>query len=48
MQIHGRGALTFKERLSAERAYIEDLSVIRYLRILASTIAPVLRRTGAF
>jgi exopolysaccharide biosynthesis polyprenyl glycosylphosphotransferase len=48
MQIHGRGALTLTERLAAERAYVDDLSVIRDLRILASTIAPVLRRTGAF
>jgi exopolysaccharide biosynthesis polyprenyl glycosylphosphotransferase len=48
MQIYGRGRLTFEERLSVEREYVENLSVGRDLRILALTIAPVIRGTGAF
>jgi exopolysaccharide biosynthesis polyprenyl glycosylphosphotransferase len=48
MQIYGRGKLTFEERLSVEREYVENLSVGRDVRILALTIAPVIRGTGAF
>ena len=48
MQIYGRGRLTFEERLSVEREYVENLSVGRDIRILALTIAPVIRGTGAF
>jgi exopolysaccharide biosynthesis polyprenyl glycosylphosphotransferase len=48
MQIYGRGKLTFEERLSVEREYVENLSVGRDIRILALTIAPVIRGTGAF
>jgi len=48
MQIYGRGRLTFEERLAVEREYIENLSVGRDIRILALTIAPVVRGNGAF
>ena len=44
MQVHGRGELTFQERLAVEREYVENLSFGRDLRILALTIAPVIRR----
>lgn len=48
MQVYGRGALRFDERLAVERDYIENVSIGRDLRILALTIAPVLRRRGAY
>jgi len=48
MQIYGRGRLTFDERLAVEREYVENLSVGRDIRILALTVAPVIRGTGAF
>ena len=44
MQVYGRGALDFDERLAVERDYIENMSVGRDLRIIALTFAPVLRR----
>jgi len=48
MQVSGRGQLRFEERLALERDYIENLSLLRDLRILALTITPVLRRRGAY
>jgi lipopolysaccharide/colanic/teichoic acid biosynthesis glycosyltransferase len=48
MQIHGRGELTFEERLAVELDYVENLSVGRDLRILALTPVSVVRGTGAF
>ena len=48
MQVYGRGALRFDERLAVERDYIENVSIGRDLRILALTIVPVLRRRGAY
>ncbi len=47
MQINGRGVLTFDERLSIERAYIENLSIGVDLRILAMTIGAVFSGKGA-
>ena len=47
MQINGRGVLTFDERLSIERAYIENLSLATDIRILAMTIGAVLSGKGA-
>ena len=37
MQVHGRGELTFEERLAVELDYVENLSIGRDLRILALT-----------
>jgi len=48
MQVHGRGELTFAERLAVELDYVENLSLGRDLRILALTPVSVLRGTGAF
>ena len=48
MQIHGRGELTFEERLAVELDYVENLSISRDLRILTLTPLSVLRGTGAF
>ena len=48
MQVHGRGELTFAERLAVELDYVENLSLGRDLRILALTPVSVVRGTGAF
>jgi lipopolysaccharide/colanic/teichoic acid biosynthesis glycosyltransferase len=48
MQVHGRGDLTFAERLSIERDYVESLSIGRDLRIMAMTIPAALSGKGAF
>lgn len=48
MQVHGRGELTFDERLAVELDYVEHLSIARDLRILALTPVSVIRGTGAF
>jgi exopolysaccharide biosynthesis polyprenyl glycosylphosphotransferase len=48
MQVYGRGALTFAERLAAEADYIENISVLRDAKILARTLPVVLRGTGAY
>jgi lipopolysaccharide/colanic/teichoic acid biosynthesis glycosyltransferase len=48
MQVHGRGELTFEERLAVELDYVENLSIGRDLRILALTPVSVARGTGAF
>ena len=48
MQVYGRGALTFHERLALEREYIESLSVRRDLKILALSIVPIVTGRGAF
>ena len=48
MQIHGRGELTFEERLAVELDYVENVSIGRDLRILALTPVSVIRGTGAF
>jgi exopolysaccharide biosynthesis polyprenyl glycosylphosphotransferase len=47
MQVNGRGVLTFDERLSIERSYIENLSMGTDLRILAMTIGVVFSGKGA-
>lgn len=48
MQIFGRGALTFDERLAVERDYIEQQSLSRDLRVIALTLAAVVRGDGAY
>jgi len=47
MQVNGRGVLTFDERLSIERSYIENMSIGTDLRILAMTISVVSSGKGA-
>jgi lipopolysaccharide/colanic/teichoic acid biosynthesis glycosyltransferase len=47
MQVHGRGELTFAERLAVERDYIENISIARDLRIMAMTFPAVLSGRGA-
>jgi lipopolysaccharide/colanic/teichoic acid biosynthesis glycosyltransferase len=48
MQVFGRGQLTFEERLTLERDYVENLSLGRDLRILALTLPAVIAGDGAF
>jgi exopolysaccharide biosynthesis polyprenyl glycosylphosphotransferase len=48
MQVYGRGLLTFEERLSVERDYVESLSFGRDLRILLLTLPAVVRGSGAY
>lgn len=48
MQVHGRGELTFQERLAVEREYVENYSLRKDLQILLRTAAAVLRGRGAF
>jgi len=47
MQVNGRGVLTFDERLSIERTYIENLSLAADLRILVMTVGAVFGGRGA-
>ena len=48
MQVHGRGDLTFAERLALELDYVENLSLARDLKIVARTIPIVVRGHGAY
>ncbi|MGA9762557.1 MAG: sugar transferase [Gaiellaceae bacterium] len=48
MQVNGRGALFFHERLALEREYIENMSIFRDLRILLMTVSAIMTRRGAY
>jgi len=48
MQVYGRGELMFPERLAVEREYIENLTLVRDIRILLMTLPAVFGRRGAF
>ena len=48
MQVYGRGELTFDERLAVEREYVENLSLMRDIRIVLMTLPVVFGRRGAF
>ena len=48
MQVFGRGALSFSERLAVELDYVENLSLSRDLRILFQTLPAIFRGTGAY
>ncbi len=48
MQVYGRGELSFEERLSVEREYVENLSLARDIRIVLMTLPAVFGRRGAF
>jgi exopolysaccharide biosynthesis polyprenyl glycosylphosphotransferase len=48
MQVFGRGALEFEERLAVEREYIENVSLGRDLRILLMTLPVVVSGKGAY
>ncbi len=48
MQVYGRGALRFDERLAVERDYVENYSLRRDLRILLLTASAVVGGGGAY
>jgi exopolysaccharide biosynthesis polyprenyl glycosylphosphotransferase len=48
MQVHGRGQLTFQERLAVEREYVENYSLVKDLRILLRTAGAIFRADGAY
>jgi exopolysaccharide biosynthesis polyprenyl glycosylphosphotransferase len=48
MQVHGRGELSFQERLSVEREYVENYSLRKDVEILFQTFAAVFSGRGAF
>ena len=48
MQVYGRGELQWDERLAVEREYVENMSLGRDLRIIALTLATVVRGRGAY
>jgi exopolysaccharide biosynthesis polyprenyl glycosylphosphotransferase len=48
MQVHGRGELSFNERMSVEREYVENYSLRKDVKILCQTLAAVVSGRGAF
>jgi exopolysaccharide biosynthesis polyprenyl glycosylphosphotransferase len=48
MQVHGRGELTFQERMAIEREYVENYSLKKDLRILLRTASATFRADGAY
>jgi exopolysaccharide biosynthesis polyprenyl glycosylphosphotransferase len=48
MQVHGRGELTFAERLAVEREYVENYSFRKDVSLLLKTAGAVLRGRGAY
>jgi exopolysaccharide biosynthesis polyprenyl glycosylphosphotransferase len=48
MQVHGRGELTFQERLSVEREYVENYSLRKDVKILFQTFYAVISGRGAY
>ena len=48
MQVHGRGDLSFSERLAVELDYIENLSLGRDVLIILHTIPVIVRGVGAY
>jgi len=48
MQVHGRGELTFAERLAVEREYVENYAFRKDVSLLLRTAGAVVRGRGAF
>ena len=48
MQVHGRGELTFQERLAVEREYVENYTFDKDVRILLRTVSTILKARGAY
>ncbi|MBS1868989.1 MAG: exopolysaccharide biosynthesis polyprenyl glycosylphosphotransferase [Actinobacteria bacterium] len=48
MQVHGRGELTFAERVAIEREYVENHSLRKDASILLQTVGAVVAGRGAF
>jgi exopolysaccharide biosynthesis polyprenyl glycosylphosphotransferase len=47
-QVFGRSDLTFEEVLAVEREYVENLSIVRDVRIILMTLPAVLGKRGAY
>ena len=41
MQVHGRGELSFNERMSVEREYVENYSIRKDVKILLRTVSTI-------
>lgn len=48
MQVYGRGQLRFEERIAVEQDYIDHLSIVGDVQIIAMTIACVFHGRGAY
>ena len=48
MQVHGRGELTFQERLAVEREYVENYTFGKDVRIVMRTISAIFKGRGAY
>jgi exopolysaccharide biosynthesis polyprenyl glycosylphosphotransferase len=48
MQVHGRGDLTFQERLAIDREYVDNYSLRKDIEILLRTVSVVIRGGGAY
>jgi lipopolysaccharide/colanic/teichoic acid biosynthesis glycosyltransferase len=48
MQVHGRGELTFQERMAVEREYVENYSLKKDARIVLRTATAIFRANGAY
>jgi exopolysaccharide biosynthesis polyprenyl glycosylphosphotransferase len=48
MQVHGRGELTFSERVAVEREYVENYSLRKDFKILFQTFSAVVGGRGAY
>jgi exopolysaccharide biosynthesis polyprenyl glycosylphosphotransferase len=48
MQVHGRGELSWQERLAVEREYVENYGLHKDLEILFRTVSATFRASGAY
>jgi exopolysaccharide biosynthesis polyprenyl glycosylphosphotransferase len=48
MQVHGRGELTFQERMAVEREYVENYSLKKDVRIMLRTASAIFGAKGAY
>lgn len=48
MQVHGRAALKFQERMAVEREYVENYSLRKDVKILFRTVSAIFRADGAY
>ncbi len=48
MQVHGRGDLSFQERLAVEREYVENYTLRKDFQILLRTFSAIVRGGGAY
>jgi len=48
MQVHGRGELSFQERIAVEREYVENFSFSKDVQLLLRTVPALWSGRGAF